>query len=287
MRHFVTAQLAPFLLMFAALGGLKAGPVVYVGKQVKPEQQVPFSQVEHGTWNRLLGEYVDERGFVDYTRLKQSDADRAQLRQYLMTLSTADVHVDADRQARLAFWINAYNAFTLDLICLGYPVNSINDLHGAGGIYTSTALGRTIWKIHKFPIGHKQYTLDEIEHEILRPKYNDYRIHAGIVCASVSCPLLRSEAFLPQRIDEQLDEQMQEFLASDIRNRLDPATRTIYLSKIFQWFADDFAGGGKPLLEVLWKYLPLDWKDELGSLEKIKKKWKVEYLSYDWSLNGK
>ncbi|MCB1139239.1 MAG: DUF547 domain-containing protein [Leptospiraceae bacterium] len=235
----------------------------------------------YASYSDLLGKYVD-RGNVDYAKMCKDPT----LERVMAGFRSVDPSTINTREQGLAFWINAYNAFTLDLICLGYPVDSINDLHGAGGIYTSTALGRTVWKIHKFPIGHKQYTLDEIEHEILRPKYNDYRIHAGIVCASVSCPLLRSEAFLPQRIDEQLDEQMQEFLASDIRNRLDPATRTIYLSKIFQWFADDFAGGGKPLLEVLWKYLPLDWKDELGSLENVRKKWKVEYLSYDWSLNG-
>lgn len=232
------------------------------------------------SYTELLKKYVSN-GDVNYREMCKDP----HLERVMAGFRSVDASTIETREQGLAFWINAYNAFTLDVICLGYPVESINDLHGAGGLYTSTALGQTVWKIHKFPIGNQQYTLDGIEHEILRPKYDDYRIHAGIVCASISCPLLRNEAFVPERVDAQLDEQMKEFLESDVRNRLDAERKTIYLSKIFKWFEKDFTGKGRPLMEVLWKYLPQDWKQELGSMENVKAHWRVDYLPYDWSLN--
>ena len=234
------------------------------------------------SYTGLLQKYV-QNGNVDYANMCKDP----QLEMVMQGFRSVDPETIETTEQGLAFWINAYNAFTLDVICLGYPVESINDLHGAGGLFTSTALGKTVWKIWEFPIGNKKYTLDEIEHDILRPKYNDYRIHAGIVCASVSCPLLRSEAFVPARGYDQLDEQMREFLASELRNRIDPKTKTIYLSKIFKWFKEDFVDSNTPLLAVLWKYLPQDWLAELISLEEVKANWRVEYMSYDWSLNGK
>ena len=233
------------------------------------------------SYSALLQNYVS-RGNVDYAAMCQDPS----LERVMQGFRSVDTQTIQTREQGLAFWINAYNAFTLDVICLGYPVKSINKLHGAGGLFTSTALGRTVWKVHTFPIGKKEFTLDEIEHEILRPEFKDYRIHAGIVCASVSCPLLRSEAYVPERIDDQLNDQMKEFMASELRNRIDPETRTIYLSKIFKWFRDDFVDSNTPLLEVLWPYIPDAWKTELVDLETVRKKWKVEYLPYDWSLNG-
>ncbi|MEQ8351247.1 MAG: DUF547 domain-containing protein [Leptospiraceae bacterium] len=236
----------------------------------------------YSSYTNLLTDYV-ENGNVDYAGMCKDP----RLEKVMQGFRSVDTTTIETREQGLAFWINAYNAFTLDLICLGYPVESINDLHGAGGLYTSTALGQTIWKIHKFPVGNNQYTLDGIEHQILRPDYNDYRIHAGIVCASVSCPLLLTEAFTPERIDEQLDEQLKEFLASEIRNRIDPKTRTIYLSRIFKWFEKDFTGGKTPLINVLWKYFPFSWQESMESPENALRSWDVQYLDYDWSLNGK
>ena len=235
----------------------------------------------YSSYTELLSKYV-QQGSVSYEGMCKDPL----LEKVMNGFRSVDARTIETREDGLAFWINAYNAFTLDVICLGYPVESINDLHGAGGLYTSTALGQTVWKIHKLPIGHETYTLDQIEHEILRPHYNDYRIHAGIVCASISCPLLRNEAFVSQRIDEQLDEQMKEFMASSIRNRIDSSSRTIYLSRIFKWFSQDFVKKNESLMAVLWKYLPESWVLELKDLETVNKEWSIEYLPYDWSLNG-
>ena len=236
----------------------------------------------YASYSGILKDYV-RQGDVDYEHLCK-DPDFGRVMNGFRAVDSSTIQT---RAQGLAFWINAYNAFTLDVICQGYPVESINDLHGAGGHYSSVLLGRTIWQAYKFPIGSQEFTLDQIEHKILRKKYSDFRIHAGIVCASKSCPLLRSEAFVPQRIDAQLDDQMQQFLASEYRNRLEPSSKTIYLSKIFDWFKEDFTGQDRSLLRALWKFMPADWHASLVNVENAEKQWKVRYLTYDWSLNGR
>lgn len=178
----------------------------------------------------------------------------------------ADVDVSAlDPKAAKVFWINAYNLLTIDLIVKNLGVKSIKDLG---------TLLQSPWKTHSWKIAGKNYTLDDIEHKILR-KMGDPRIHMAIVCASLSCPDLRNEAYLLEKIDTQLDDQTRKFLANPTKG-MKTASEGITLSPIFKWFGEDF-GGSEGVLGFVRKYGSVDSenKDLIG------------YFDYDWSLNKK
>ncbi len=226
-----------------------------------------FAQApDHGLFDRLLKKYV-RNGVVEYQGFKQEEAV---LDEYLKLLEA----VPPDRlttQEGFAFYINAYNAWTIKLILSGYPgVGSIKDL---GGWFQSP------WKKKFCRLKGAVVSLDEIEHGILRPRYQDPRVHFAINCASKGCPPLRSEAYSGARLEEQLDAAAAGFINDSRFNYFQDDT--LYVSKIFDWFAEDFKGG----IEGFFKRhadAGLKTKLELaGSGVRIK------YLEYDWSLNGK
>lgn len=225
----------------------------------------------------LLKEYVN-RGAVNYDGLCKDD----RLGEVVSAYEKSDPDLSS-RKDGLAYWINVYNLFTLNVICKGYPVESINDLHSAGGLFVSSALGQTVWKVYRFNVAGRELTLDAVEHSILRPSYDDFRIHAAINCASIGCPPLRSEAYYPERIDEQLTDQMKVFLAKHPTNRIDTKSNTVSLSKVFKWFKEDFKtkDGKQNTLEAIRPYVPESWKK--AGYESFK----VQYSYYDWSLNSK
>ena len=167
-----------------------------------------FSQ-SHETFTDLLSQYVSH-ALVDYEAL----CGDARFQPYLDALSATDPQGLPSGAARMAFWINAYNAFTLKIICDNYPVKSINDLH-TGGLVVGSVLKKTIWHKKFFEINGEPMSLDHIEHKILRKNFNDPRIHFAIVCASLGCPPLRAEAYEAATLDEQLDDQARVFLADD------------------------------------------------------------------------
>jgi hypothetical protein len=173
------------------------------------------------------------------------------------------------RAERLAFWINAYNALAIDLVVRAGPVESIRDLG---------SLVRPVWKREAGRIGGRSYSLDEIEHGILRP-LGEPRIHAAIVCASLSCPPLRREPYAAERLDAQLDDDLRRFLADPRKGaRWDAATGTLWLSRIFDWFEEDFAAAGGPVAFVR-PYLPEPVRAALPAAPRVR------HLDYDWSLN--
>jgi hypothetical protein len=182
----------------------------------------------------------------------------------------AQVDPDAlSHDARFAFYINAYNAWTLKLILTGYPgVASIKDL----GSFFSSPWKKKIVKIHG-----ETLTLDQIEHEILRPEFKDPRVHFAINCAALSCPPLRSEPYEADRLDAQLDAATIAFINRTDRTYMQGDT--LYVSRIFKWFNEDF----KPDVEgFVRRYARDGLKAKLDAVDKIK----VRYLDYDWSLNG-
>ena len=172
------------------------------------------------------------------------------------------------KNEKLAFLINAYNAFTLKLIIDNYPVKSIRDL---GGFLSS------VFKKDFFQFRGAERSLGEVEHEMIRKEFDEPRIHFAINCASVGCPALRNEAFTPKTLMAQLEEQKITFLKDTSRNRYDAKTKKLYISKIFDWFDDDFekaAGSVKAyVLEVL---AP---NQNLAQVEI------EDYTEYDWRLN--
>lgn len=172
---------------------------------------------------------------------------------------------------RLAFWINAYNILAVRMVADNYPLKSIRD---AGNFL------RPVWKLSAGVVAGKERTLHEIEHEILRT-LNEPRVHMAIVCASVSCPDLRPEAYVPERLETQLDDQAKAFVQNPGKGmRMDLPGQKIYLSSIFKWFAGDFEGRGGVLPFISNYVAPADKQALLGN------NLKIVYLEYNWDLNG-
>ncbi len=222
--------------------------------------------VDNSLYAELLERYV-KSGVVDYQGLKKEED---KLDRYLRILEKTDSG-KLSRDERFAFYTNAYNAWTLKLILTGYPgLKSIKDL---GSIF------RSPWKKKIARIDGKVLSLDHIEHTILRPWMKDPRIHAVVNCASRSCPPLREEPYRGADLDRQLDEQFMGFINDPLRNRLEG--NTFFVSRIFDWYAEDFGGD---VLGFFLKYAKGDFKKRL---EANRSNIKIKYLDYDWSLNGK
>ena len=235
---------------------------------------LPATAFDLDLYARLLAAHTrlvpDRAGVrVDYAALRGSAGWRA----LVASLAASDPEQLGSRDARLAFWIDAYNVLAIDLVVAGGPVASIRDL----GSFL-----RPVWKREAGRIGGRAVTLDEIEHDILR-KAGEPRIHAAIVCASVSCPSLAREPFRAATLDAQLTAAMRGFLADPRKGaRLDAERGVLTLSPIFHWFAEDFAPAGGALGFVR-PYLPEPTRAWLaqhaGRVE-------LDWFDYDWSLNG-
>ena len=166
----------------------------------------------HDLWDALLKEYVKD-GRVNYQLLYEN---REQLDIYLARLQSHPPSADWSREEQLAYWINAYNAFTIKIILIHYPVKSIKDI----GSKLQIPLVNSTWDIHFIEIGDKELSLNDIEHRILRKEFNEPTIHFAIVCASMSCPPLRNEAYFASNIDKQLNEQALAFINDENKNHL-------------------------------------------------------------------
>jgi hypothetical protein len=220
---------------------------------------------DHGTYAELLARYV-ANGVVNYAGFK---ADEARLDQYLKVLEQVDPE-RLPRDEQFAFFINAYNAWTIKLILTGYPgVKSIKDL---GSLLQSP------WKKEIVRIHGNIFTLDHIEHDILRPRFKDPRVHFAINCAAKSCPPLLSEPYRGEVLDAQLTRATADFLNQPANSRLEGST--LGVSSIFKWFAEDF---NKDVVGFYLKYTQGDLKQKL---EAGRGRIEVKYMDYDWSLNG-
>ena len=166
----------------------------------------------------------------------------------------------------LAFWINVYNFLAIKIVVDNYPVESIKDI---GSLFTS------VWKKDAGVIGVKTYTLNEIEHEILRKNFEEPRIHFAIVCGSLSCPDLSKGVYLPGTIEAQLEQNTDSFLKNATKGVRIKDSRAA-LSKIFKWFADDFESAGG-----VWEFIRT-YRSDLGPAVK----YSIDYLPYDWRLNN-
>ena len=229
-------------------------------------QKIPNNSnpVSHDIWNGLLQKNVDANGHVNYKGFK---SEEAQLEKYLNILRAAHPNTDKwSKDERLAYWINAYNAFTVELIIKNYPCKSIKDLGGA--IYKVN----TPWDIKFITIQGITYDLNNIEHDIIRKEFNEPRIHFAVNCASVSCPNLRNEAFVASRLNEQLDDQARKFINDKSKNNI--SANSAQLSKLFTWFKGDFTKQGTVVAFI----------NKYGTV-KLSEKAKIDYLEYNWNLN--
>lgn len=233
--------------------------------------------LDHSLFTQVLAEHVKE-GRVDYAALRHDQ----RLPRYLDQLAATDPSALANDQERLALWLNAYNAYTLKLIIDRAPAKSITEI-GTGGIALGSLLKTTAWDIPLAVVGGRKYTLNQIEHEVIRAQFKDERSHFALNCASGSCPILRTEAYEAGKLDEQLDDQGRLFLRDSSRNRFDLAAKTAQISSIFKWYQKDFGNDDRAALLAAAKYAPDDVRT---AIEADPGAWRVSYLAYDWSLNS-
>jgi hypothetical protein len=211
--------------------------------------------INHDLWDRLLKTHVSDNGKVNYQAINK---DKTSLDEYINLLSKNTPNNHWSKNETLAYWINAYNALTVDLIIRNYPVKSIKDI-------------KDPWKQRLWKLGDQWYNLDDIEHHILR-KMDEPRIHFAIVCASFSCPKLQNYAFTASNLEAQLTESTKTFLADTNRNII--TENELQLSRIFQWFAKDFKQSGS-VIDFINAYTDIN----------IHPKAKTAYLEYNWDLN--
>lgn len=229
-------------------------------------QQANTQPVSHEIFDTLLKKHVDASGLISY---KGFETDRMQLDEYLTVLTSNPPNDEYWTESeKLAYWINLYNAFTIDLILDHYPLASIKDI----GSKVQVPFVNTPWDIKFIEIDGEKYDLNNIEHNILRKIFEEPRIHFAINCASMSCPKLRKEAYVAVKLEQQLQEQAVDFLNDPARNRITPEQAEI--SKIFQWFNGDFTKNGS-LREFLNQYAG----------QRILEEADIDYMDYDWSIN--
>lgn len=244
--------------------------------QIAIAQNEPFNYQDYAL---VLGTYVNDRGLVNYSELK---ANRQLLDRFNQSVAKveANAYESWSNSEKLAFLINAYNAFTLQSIIDQDPLKkSIRDIPG-------------VWKSRKFQVAGSSKTLDNIEHDTIRKDFDEPRIHAALVCAAMSCPPLRNEPYFAKQLDRQLDDQVNDFIANSQGLKIDRQNNEVYLSSIFKWYGKDwiesygieskFSGSKKEkaVLNFLSNYLSIEERQYLEEGQ-----YKVSYLNYDWSLN--
>ncbi|MFN0040961.1 MAG: DUF547 domain-containing protein [Burkholderiales bacterium] len=239
----------------------------------------------HAQWDALAKKHVVwlPGGGASQSDYRGFQADHAALKTYLAQLSavTQAEYDGWSKPQRLAFLINAYNAFTVALILTEYPkLQSIKDLG---------SLTRSPWKKTFFTLFGKSRHLDDIEQGMIRAPgvFDEPRIHMAVNCASVGCPALRNEAFVAEKLDAQLEDGVERFLSDASRNRFNPQSGKLEISKIFDWYGKDFAGKAGSEAAWLAKYAER-LASEAAARQSIRdRKVKLMFLDYDWSLNDK
>ena len=222
--------------------------------------------VDHSIYDRLLKKYVNEKGLVNYKGIKSEEKE---LKKYLDLVSANAPTAKWSKNDEMAYWINAYNAYTIQLILNHYPVASIKDI----GSKIKIPFVTTPWASKFFKIGGESMSLDNIEHGTLRKKFNEPRIHFALVCAARSCPRLRNEAYEGDKLIAQLDDQGSDFLNNSAKNAVKLPKAS--LSKYFDWYKNDWKENDKSVEYWVNKY----------SKTKINKDTEISFLDYNWSLN--
>ncbi len=257
-------------------------------KEEPADADFVFSYDQYDT---VLANYADEDGMVNYAELKMNRGDLDAFARALGRLDAATYESWSD-DAKVAFWINAYNALTLKIIIDHYPIQpgSISSY-----VYPDSSIQQIpgVWEKFQFLLVGERLTLNQIEHEILRQEFDEPRIHVALVCAAMGCPRLRNEPYVEERLHRQLDQDARNFFADPGRLRIDRTGAKVYFSSIFEWFGSDFVDKYSPpdgfvghdeperaALNFAGMYLPPDDDAYLrdGAYE-------VEYVDYDWSLN--
>ncbi len=227
------------------------------------------ADVDHNIWDKLLRTHVSTTGKVDY---KGFVKDKDKVDQYLQILSKTNV-AELSKEERLAFWINAYNAFMVDLVIKNYPVKTVRDIKGSNKAANAVRFGVFKDKL-RYKVGGLQLDLETMEKEVLLKQNFDARIHFAIVCASFSCPRLYNEAYTGAKLEKQLEIQAKNFINDITKNNIMDANKA-QLSKLFDWYKDDFTKVGGSVIGYINKY----------AITKLNPKAKLSYFEYNWNLN--
>lgn len=249
------AIFSSLLLLFAANGEPKfsAAPSPAAPLQIS---NAKLQTLDHAAWDTLLQRYVSPVGKVNYAGLKS--ADKPALEAYCKSLADHPVQDSWSREEKMAYWINAYNAFTIKLIVDNYPTKSILNFDG----------GKT-WDVKRIKLGDKKYSLNQIENDILRPQFKDARIHFAINCAAKSCPPLHNRAYTADNLETILEARTKAFINDSKFNSL--SANKAQVSKIFEWYGADFGD----LKKYLNRYADKPLKNSAV----------VTFGEYNWDLN--
>ncbi|MDJ0765305.1 MAG: DUF547 domain-containing protein [Myxococcota bacterium] len=238
------------------------------------EKNKPFDHT-HQQWQGLLKTYV-KSGTVDYAAWHRGGQDR--LDQYLATLAAVckKDYKKWNKRNKIAYWINLYNAHTIKLVLDNFPVKSLQNVGAKPG---------SAWEEKRIPLAKlegKTLSLGDVENEILRKRFTEPRIHFALVCAAKSCPILISEAYQGQKLNTQLKRQTRQFLNDSSKNRYDAANKTLYLSKIFEWYGKDFVDNVPSVAAYVAPHMSHQAVEDVAAGQV-----NVEFLHYDWALNGR
>ena len=265
-RHFLALSVAlPLLSTRQAF----AAPKADLWERWTRHDPAANGRVDHSGWDALLGRYLTQHADgivrVDYQALA---ARRSDLRTYLALLADTPVSTFA-RPEQFAFWVNLYNALTLDVVLEHWPVNSIRDIDISPGLFANGPWGAKLAIVEGVDV-----SLDDIEHRILRPIWKDPRIHYAVNCASIGCPNLAKRAYTGDRLEAMLNAGAQDYVGHprgvSVRNG------RVTASKIYDWFQEDFGGTEAGVLAHLRQY-GADGLQSAGG---------IDDYAYDWSLNA-
>jgi len=225
---------------------------------------------DHSKFDQVLNTYVNNQGLVDYNGI----AGDQSFKMYMKSLETAQADA-MSRDGQLAFWINAYNAVTIDKVIKWKPKKSVRETF-VPGLWTATKFFTT----REHVVAGKRLSQDDIEHEILRKQLKEPRIHFAIICASSSCPRLPRFAYTEEKVQTMLEETTRQYIISERGTQIDSTKKTLYLSKLFDWFAGDFEYKSGSVLDFIKPYL------NQKTLTFVEKEPIIKYIHYDWALNA-
>jgi hypothetical protein len=235
-------------------------------------QQITYAETfDHSKFDQILKQYVDEKGLVDYNGI----AKDPRFGEYMESLKSAQTD-KMSRNGQLAFWIDAYNAVTIDKVIKWRPKKSVRETL-IPGVWTSTKFFTTRDHI----VAGQQLSQDDIENDILRKKFKDPRIHFAIICASLGCPPLPRVAYTEENVQTRLEEVTSKYMNSPRGVRINRSKNMLYLSKLFEWYAIDFIAKSGSVMNFIKPYLAPE------TLEFLKQDPKISYIYYDWALNAK
>ncbi|MCI0493493.1 DUF547 domain-containing protein [candidate division KSB1 bacterium] len=266
-------------------------PLILLASLMSFRADLAAQNFDHAVFDELLQQQV-KNDRVDYQALK---ANQVRLTEYLKKLEQVnpDQFNQWSNNEQMAFWINTYNAITIEGILRNYPIQWGGLIARARFPQNSIRQISGFWDKVFVKVMGKNVTLNDIEHNILRKEFGDPRIHFVIVCASVGCPILESQAFGASDLEQRLEQATRNFINDPTKVRLDQQENVLHLSPIFDWYKEDFSSSANGMkqfgsykkaetrvIEFVMKYIPEADRNFI-----VKHQPKLKYLDYDWSLN--